>query len=102
MANKALSLSELINDVANELRIAKSLSADKAPVMEFTECELELQVNIAVEGNAGIKFWIIDIGGGAKQEKTHTIKIKFNALANNRLAFPSVRETKPAKPIKKQ
>jgi len=102
MANKALSLSELINDVANELRIAKSLSTSKDPVMEFSECELELQVNIAVEGNGGIKFWIIDIGGGAKKEKTHTIKVKFNSIETNRLAFPSIRETTKPKPITKQ
>ncbi len=34
--NKAVSLSELINDVANELRLAQTLSQDKSPVMEFT------------------------------------------------------------------
>ena len=83
MASNPLSLSELINDVANELRIAQSLSQDKSPVMGFTECELELQVNVATEGKGGIKFWIIDIGGSAKKEKTHTVKLKFKALQSN-------------------
>lgn len=101
MTNKALSLSELINDVANELRIAQSLSQEKSPVMGFTECELELQVNIATEGKAGIKFWIIDIGGGANKEKTHTIKLKFSALDSNRLTY-AVKGTKAAKKITRQ
>ena len=48
--------------------------------MEFKECELELKVNISVEGKTGIKFWLLEIGGGARNDKSHTVKLKFNAL----------------------
>ncbi len=83
MKNKALSLSELITNIADELRIAKNKNANEKAVMAFKECELELKVNIKVEGTAGIKFWIIEFGGGAARERGHTIKMKFNALENN-------------------
>ncbi|MEO6721328.1 MAG: trypco2 family protein [Ferruginibacter sp.] len=97
--NQPLSLSELIKTVADELRLANENSKEKTPVMKFTECELELKVNVAVEGKAGIKFWIVDIGGGGKKENAHTIKVKFNSLDGSNLAF-SATKTKPAKPIK--
>lgn len=86
MENVALSLSELISNVADELRLAKNTDANKKSVMVFKECELELKVNIGVEAKAGIKFWLLDIGGAAKKENAHTVKLKFNAIDDNVVA----------------
>ena len=75
------SLSELVLNVADELRTAdqQSRQANKSPILELKDCEFEVKVNISYEGKIGLKFWIAELGGGGKREDAHTIKLKFGA-----------------------
>jgi hypothetical protein len=51
---------------------------------QVKEVELELQVAVAREtqGNAGIKFWVINAGGEHKatEHTTHTFKLKLEPV----------------------
>ena len=49
------SLSELIENTSNELRIAHEKVKGRDPVMQFYGCELELAVNLKGEAGGGIK-----------------------------------------------
>jgi hypothetical protein len=77
---KAVSLSELVKSVASELRIVK---ADKpAPgqeVMTLTNCDIELSVAATMEGSAGIKFYVVEIGGKGSATASHKITLKFTS-----------------------
>ena len=101
MKNTAISLTELIRNVSNELRKAAKLNEKENAVMKFTECELELQVNITVDGKAGLKLWVVDLEGGIQKNNSHTIKVKFNSLDNNVILY-STKRKEGSKPIKKQ
>ncbi len=73
-----LSLSELIQSTAAELREARSTGEDA--VIELAECEMELSVSAAAEGKGGIKFWLIDAGASVKGETVSKIRLKFKPV----------------------
>ncbi|HEY6372168.1 MAG TPA: trypco2 family protein [Candidatus Sulfotelmatobacter sp.] len=77
-----VSLSELVKSVAAELRIVK---ADKPAageeVITLTNCDIELSVAATMEGSAGIKFYVVEIGGKGSATASHKITLKFSAPA---------------------
>lgn len=98
---EGLSLSQLIRNVADELRLVQKEFKDQQDVeavMAFQECELELQVQINAEANAGIKFFIIDTGVKASHQTMHTIKVKFAANSANSIIARNESEGNADKP----
>src|SRR4051794_10721528 len=81
----SLTLSGLVEAAADELRKAK-VKADVDPVMQFTGCEIELDVKVAAEGAAGFKIWILEVGGKASKERSGTIKLTFGPLPGEIIA----------------
>lgn len=103
MAEKSgLTLSELVKQAAGELRKVK---AEEPPpdeaVMQFIECQIDLNVKVSVEGRAGIKFWILDVGGKAARDKGHMIRLKFSAIPGRGIQALQERPG-PAKKPKRQ
>lgn len=84
--SQGLSLSELILDVADQLRVVKDQSDLNNAVMTFKECELELQVQVASEGGLKVKFYVLEAGMTDTRLATHTIKVKFSAYGNTVMA----------------
>jgi hypothetical protein len=52
--------------------------------MQFQECELQMAFSLEGSGKAGVKIWIIEIGGGVKKTDSNTISVKFGPIAGKR------------------
>lgn len=80
-----IGLSELIQQVKQEL-LAPALDEKTAPPVLFVESvELELQVTARREGTAGVKLDVLSVGSGEaggklSHEKVHTVKVRLSPL----------------------
>lgn len=82
-------LSELVKNVADELRTIKPPATDEA-VMQFTECQIELNVKVLIKAGAKAQFWVFaEAGGEASREAGHIIRLKFSSVEGNPLQFKS-------------
>ena len=78
---KPVSLTELVQDVARQLReLKKQQPPPGEAVIGFKECEVELSVGATVEVGGGIKFWVLEVSGKGSTSATHKIKLTFSAL----------------------
>jgi hypothetical protein len=83
-------LAQLVDHVATELLKAEASAAERSErVMRFTECQLEMAISIETGGDAGIKVWVLELGGGRTKTNSNTITVKFQALEGKGLAFPA-------------
>jgi hypothetical protein len=77
--NRPILLSDLIEDLRNELQEAGSRGAGQDLVFEVEKAELEAKVVVSRTGKADAKvqFWVVNAGGGyeRKGEETHTVKL---------------------------
>jgi len=77
--NAPVRLSDLIEDLRNELQGAASKGAGQDLVFEIEKAELEAKVVVSKTGTADAKvqFWVVSAGGGYehKGEETHTVKL---------------------------
>lgn len=81
MADKTLpglSLAQLIKSTAAQLREAKDPDVD--PVIELTECSLELSVSASADAKGGLKFWLIDAGASVSGETVSKVNLKFKPV----------------------
>ena len=74
---KGLRLAYLLEQLADELRAAKNAAKrdGKEDILQVKECSLELGMTWEVTANAGVKFWVFEIGGDASKSNTQTITI---------------------------
>jgi len=97
----AQTLSQLIKNVADELRKAKTEPPPPAgTVMRFKECEIELNVKLSFEGSAGLRIWVIEAGGKGAREAGHTIRLKFSDIEGQSVQFPSTKAGPATKPTR--
>jgi hypothetical protein len=76
-----MKLSELAQFAADELRsLKKGAGGPTDPVMRFTECTIECGFEVTKEGEAGVSFWFIDVGGSASKTESNTISLTFEAI----------------------
>lgn len=83
MADKGVAISDLIVAVSDGIRDAKQKSKDKEAVLQLSQCEIELAVNVSVEGKAGLRFWIIEAGAGGATETASRIKLSFSSTGDS-------------------
>jgi hypothetical protein len=81
-------LAELINEVASELLRAEELAEgrNQEPVFRFEECEIEVAISVEKEGKAGIRVWVLELGGGAKKTDANTVTVKFTRVGEHAYA----------------
>lgn len=75
---QGIGLQELIHQVKREL-LAQS-TEDPVPLFYVDGAELELAVVARREGQAGLKLYVVGIGGGVGQEKTQTVRVSLRPL----------------------
>ena len=84
IADTALPLATVIEDLRRELVIAMRKGEGEAVRFRLRPIEIELQVAVerGVEANAGAKFWVLDFGGKASagDTVTHTIKLSLEPV----------------------
>lgn len=88
-SGETIGLSELIDKVKQDLLFQASQKpngkGDIPPILFVDSVELELQVTVKREGNAGVKIDVLSVGGGqaggaVAQEKVHTVKVTLSPL----------------------
>jgi len=83
----AVGLAEMICSLRNELEKARKDAGDSKIKFEVEKVDLELQVNVekttGAEGNAGVKFWVVNAGMKGKETNkniaTQTIRLSLNS-----------------------
>lgn len=74
-----LQLAEMIQVLRSELEKAQTQSEGAGIVFRTEKVELELKVAVTgtINGKGGVKFWVINAGGGLEKSNaaTHTFKL---------------------------
>jgi hypothetical protein len=70
-----LSLAKVIGDLRSELELSIAQAAEKNLKFETGTIEVELTVEIEAAGEAGVHFWVVNIGGSGSRTSTHKITI---------------------------
>jgi hypothetical protein len=73
-----IGLRELINEVKKEL--LSPSSDDPVPLFYVEGVELELRVVARREGEAGLKIYVVNVGGGSGQERAQTVRVRLQPL----------------------
>jgi hypothetical protein len=80
---EGLELSEVIQAVRLQLAEAAAQSAGQSIHFPVEGVELQFQVGVtkSVEAKGGVKFWVLDLGGGGSREaqSMQTISVKLGA-----------------------
>jgi hypothetical protein len=92
----AIPLAKAIQDLRNELLQAVAEGEGKELRFKLDPVELELSLGMTYKGgaNAGVKFWVLDLGakGDLERATTHKLKLKLNPVDKNGNQF-MVRDT---------
>ncbi|MFI6171357.1 trypco2 family protein [Nocardia sp. NPDC051052] len=75
-ADGGIELSDMIRYLKSELTAAQAGSGDGFK-LTLDECTIELNIAVKREGKAGIKAYVVTIGGGLSSEQTHKVSAKF-------------------------
>jgi hypothetical protein len=77
--DEPIRLSDLIEDLREELQRAAARGTGQALVFEIEKAELEAKVLVSRTGSADgkVQFWVVSAGGGyeKKGEETHTVTL---------------------------
>ena len=73
-----IELSDVIRDLRSQLE--KAVAAGDGAALRFDLGDIELELSVAVEkrqeGRAGVRFWVMELGGTADLQHTDTQRIK--------------------------
>jgi len=78
---KLVSLSDLVRTTADELRAIHN-AEPKDAVMQFSGCEVELDVVAQADAKGKLKFWVVEAGAGVSYGNTQKVKLKFSPIAS--------------------
>lgn len=72
-----IGLSEVIEELRRELQTASAAGAGEELQFEMTALNVEFQIGVArqTEGKAGLKFYVVELGGGGSVNSSETQKI---------------------------
>jgi hypothetical protein len=81
-APPAVRLAYLLEQVADEFRGLKGAAADdgKDDVLVAETCTLELGITWTMEGDLGIKFWVLDVGASVTRQNAQKVTVEMSLL----------------------
>lgn len=95
-------LAQMIQELRQELQRSEHASAHEGIRFKVEGVELELQVAVSrdAEGEGGIRFWVVNLGGRYKQgrEDVHTVKLKLLPVSGSQQGVVLVTDTERDKP----
>ena len=81
-----IELATLLSSLRSEIDRARLDSVGKDVRFRVDSIDLELQVAVekSAEADAGVRFWVVSVGGkgSAKSTETHVIKMKLGAVTS--------------------
>jgi uncharacterized protein YpuA (DUF1002 family) len=78
----SIGLAELIQQVKEELLTQAPDGETDIPIFAVDSVELELQVTVKKSGKAGIKIYVLEMGGGSSRDDVQKVKVKLSPLLN--------------------
>lgn len=87
-----LGLAEFIREVKRELTASEQGGDGSAKLLVIEEIELDIQVGVSVDAKAGINVQVLQLGGGAKRDDVHTIKVKLQPLLSHQERVDQLRQ----------
>ncbi|MFI2288368.1 trypco2 family protein [Streptomyces niveus] len=82
-----IELADLLASLRSEISRARLDAAGKDVRFRINSIDLELQVAVekSAEAKAGVRFWVVSLGGegAAKSARTHTVKLSLAAETDN-------------------
>lgn len=73
---RQLALSTVLEGLKAELKTTVDREKGTDPLLQVTECSVELGITWSVEGSGEIKFWVLDFTGKATRENSQTVTVK--------------------------
>jgi hypothetical protein len=87
-------LADAISELRAELITSMKQAANQELQFRLKPVELEFQVAVtkSADGNAGVRFWVVDVGGKGSYENamTHTIKLTLEPVGDIRVSQTGV------------
>jgi hypothetical protein len=77
---QSIGLADFIYQIKRELTEPEPDDASGARLLVVDNVDIEIQVGVSVEGNAGISIHVVQLGGSAKHDDTHTVKLSLKPL----------------------
>lgn len=78
-----IELAELLTSLRSEINRARLDAAEEDVRFRVDSIELELQVSVekSAEADAGVRFWVVSLGGkgSVKAADTHVVKLSLTA-----------------------
>lgn len=92
-----IGLADLIEQLKQDLQ-STALDRDAAvPLFGVDVVELELQVTVKNEGKAGIKLYVVDVGGGASRDDVQKVKVSLSPLLSKEQLLSLYKQRYPEK-----
>ncbi len=94
-------LSDVLAHISDELWAANERARKRGRgTMQFTECEIEFAIETEGKGAAGIKIYVVNLGGELKRSETNTIKLKFSSIPGTSIIAENVTNQAAPKPVR--
>ncbi|WP_290497054.1 trypco2 family protein [Hyphomonas sp. UBA4494] len=86
-----IEISEIITSLTQGIRHAAATSKKSGfdPIIQLSNCEIELAVTAKAEGKAGLKFWLLDAGTSVAGEKVSKIILRFEPTSSKAVQLTS-------------
>jgi Trypsin-co-occurring domain 2 len=96
-------LADLLSHITDQLVLADTAARARGKAtMQFEECELEFAVKIEGDAKAGIKVWVLELGGGVKKSDSNTIRVKFKSIPGQPIQAAHTATTAPGPSLERR
>jgi hypothetical protein len=75
-AGADIELSDMVSYVISQIQTAHQRAASQY-TLSLDECTIEMNVTVTREGGAGIKAYVVEIGGSMAAERVHKVTVQF-------------------------
>jgi hypothetical protein len=92
-----IGLADLIEQVKQDLQSSALDRASEVPLFGVDSVELELQVTVKNEGKAGIKLYVVELGGGGSRDDVQKVKVSLSPLLSKEQLLSLYKQRYPEK-----
>ena len=79
----SIGLADFLYRIKQELMQADPDGAELPRLLMIEDVEVEIQVGVTREASGGIDVQVVKLGGGAKREDTHTVRVKLQPILSH-------------------
>ena len=90
-----IGLAELIEQVKRELLTPSLEGKTDIPLLSVDSVELELQVTVKKEGNAGIKIYVLELGAKGSRDDVQKVKVKLSPIVSKEVLLGMYKKRYP-------